>query len=172
MQELVASIPNDVLARASFQCRAYARAVLHLEVTLLTGPDLKNKQSKPRVANSSKERIARLQAHVKDNPSQLGDQLGLLQKLYVALDEPDGVAGVCAIRTHEPSLEENITAYGATGQLQDAFSCYERISQRDDCSLEFYQVAVSTDDTPSASVESIFRGFDFNGLPNRNLLMA
>lgn len=72
--------------------------------------------------------------------SNARDQLGFLQKLYVALDEPDGVAGVCAIRDHEPSLEENITAYEATGRLQDAFSCYERISQREDCSLEFYKV--------------------------------
>lgn len=76
---------------------------------------------------------------MKANPSQLREQLGFLQKLYVSLDDPDGVAGVCAIRDHEPSLEEQITAYGATGRLQDAFSCYERISQREDCSLEFYQ---------------------------------
>ena len=110
VQELVDLIPNDLLARASHQCQAYARAILHLE------------------------------AYLKANPSQLRDQLGFLQKLYVAMDEPDGVAGVCAIRDQEPSLEENITAYEATGRLQDAFSCYERISQREDCSLEFYQV--------------------------------
>lgn len=53
-----------------------------------------------------------------------------------------GVAGVCAIKDEEPSLEEKITAYEATGRLQDAFSCYERISQREDCSLEFYQVFI------------------------------
>ncbi len=110
VQELVDSIPNDLLARASYQCKAYARAILHLETYLKTHPD------------------------------QLSDQLGFLQKLYVAMDEPDGVAGVCAIRDQEPSLEEKITAYEATGRLQDAFSCYERISQREDCSLEFYQV--------------------------------
>ena len=112
--DLLDDIPNDLLARASYQCLAYARAVLHLET------------------------------YLKSNPNQLKDQLGFLQKLYVALDEPDGVAGVCAIRDHEPSLEENITAYEATGRLQDAFSCYERISQRDDCSLEFYKVLLFT----------------------------
>lgn len=110
VQELVDRIPNDLLARASHQCQAYARAILHLEI------------------------------YLKSHPDQLRDQLGFLQKLYVAVDEPDGVAGVCAIRDQEPSLEENITAYEATGRLQDAFSCYERISQREDCSLEFYQV--------------------------------
>ena len=111
VQELVDTIPNDLLARASYQCKAYARAILHLETYLKTQPK-----------------------------ELLQDQLGFLQKLYVAMDEPDGVAGVCAIRIQEPSLEENITAYEATGRLQDAFSCYERISQREDCSLEFYQV--------------------------------
>lgn len=110
VQDLVDRIPNDLLARASYTCQAYARAILHLET------------------------------YLKANPTQLRDQLGFLQKLYVAMDEPDGVAGVCAIRDQEPSLEENITAYEATGRLQDAFSCYERISQREDCSLEFYQV--------------------------------
>jgi len=84
--------------------------------------------------------ILHLETYLKTHPDQLSDQLGFLQKLYVAMDEPDGVAGVCAIRDQEPSLEEKITAYEATGRLQDAFSCYERISQREDCSLEFYQV--------------------------------
>lgn len=112
VQELVDSIPNDLLARASHQCKAYARAILHLETYLKTQPK-----------------------------ELLQDQLGFLQKLYVAMDEPDGVAGVCAIRVQEPTLEENITAYEATGRLQDAFSCYERISQREDCSLEFYQAS-------------------------------
>lgn len=60
VQDLVDSIPNDVLSRASYQCQAYARAILHLET------------------------------YLKTNPAQLTDQLGFLQKLYVALDEPDG----------------------------------------------------------------------------------
>ena len=71
VQELVDSIPNDVLARASYQCQAYARAILHLET------------------------------YLKMNPAQLTDQLGFLQKLYVALDEPDGkvFASFCSLCT-------------------------------------------------------------------------
>lgn len=111
VQDLVDSIPNDLLARAAHQCQNYARAILHLEM------------------------------YLKSNRNQLKDQLGFLQKLYVAMDEPDGVAGVCSIRDQEPSLEEHITAYEATGRLQDAFSCYERIIQREDCSLEYYKVS-------------------------------
>ena len=39
-----------------------------------------------------------------------------LQKIYVVLDEPDGVAGVAAMRTSEPSLSEQILQYESTGE--------------------------------------------------------
>ncbi|XP_066955721.1 serine/threonine-protein kinase ATR [Macrobrachium rosenbergii] len=51
----------------------------------------------------------------------------LLQCIYVSLDEPDGVAGVAAIRRDDPSLEEQVLEYEATGRLQDALGCYERM---------------------------------------------
>ena len=35
--------------------------------------------------------------------------------MYVALDEPDGVAGVAAIRNADPSLHEEIMEYESTG---------------------------------------------------------
>ena len=39
----------------------------------------------------------------------------LSQKIYVALDEPDGVAGVAAVRTTEATLNEQILQYESTG---------------------------------------------------------
>ena len=38
------------------------------------------------------------------------------QKVYVALDEPDGVAGVAAVRSSEPALQEEIVEFESTGQ--------------------------------------------------------
>jgi serine/threonine-protein kinase ATR len=35
--------------------------------------------------------------------------------VYVALDEPDGVAGVAAIRNADPSLQEEIMECESTG---------------------------------------------------------
>ena len=35
--------------------------------------------------------------------------------MYVALDEPDGVAGVAAVRNLEPSLQEEIIEFESTG---------------------------------------------------------
>ncbi|XP_076341945.1 serine/threonine-protein kinase atr-like isoform X3 [Tachypleus tridentatus] len=48
------------------------------------------------------------------------------KKLYILLDEPDGVAGEAASRQEDLTLHDLILGHEATGQLQDAFSCYER----------------------------------------------
>lgn len=42
----------------------------------------------------------------------------LSQKIYVALDEPDGVAGVAAVRTTEATLNEQILQYESTGNVE------------------------------------------------------
>nr|XP_053640480.1 serine/threonine-protein kinase ATR-like [Cherax quadricarinatus] len=90
-------IPANLLAQTSFKCQAYSRALLHIE------------------------------AYLKDNPDQLKEHLRFLQCIYVSLDEPDGVAGVAAIRREDPSLDEQVIEYEATGRLQDALGCYERL---------------------------------------------
>ncbi|RXG73565.1 Serine/threonine-protein kinase ATR [Armadillidium vulgare] len=90
-------IPTDALALASFKSQAYSRALLHLE------------------------------AHCSKHPEKLKSNLSFLQSIYVELGEPDGVAGVAAIRQEEPSLKEQIIEYEATGRLHDALGCYERL---------------------------------------------
>ena len=40
-----------------------------------------------------------------------------VQKVYVAMDEPDGVAGVAAVRKSEPSLHEEIVEFESTGNI-------------------------------------------------------
>ena len=42
----------------------------------------------------------------------------LSQRIYVALDEPDGVAGVAAVRTTEATLNEQILQYESTGNVK------------------------------------------------------
>ncbi|CAN7938873.1 unnamed protein product, partial [Ixodes hexagonus] len=90
------SIPQDLLARVSFNCQAYTRSLLHLE------------------------------AYLHQHPASLQEHLRFLQKIYVALDEPDGIAGVAAVRNGRASLEDEIVEHQAMGKLQDALACYER----------------------------------------------
>ncbi|XP_043927908.1 serine/threonine-protein kinase ATR [Protopterus annectens] len=92
-------IPQDTLAAASFRSKAYTRAVMHFE-TFIT------------------EKKQNIQEH-----------LSFLQKLYTAMHEPDGVAGVSAIRKGEASLKEQILEHESTGLLRDATACYDRAIQ-------------------------------------------
>lgn len=43
----------------------------------------------------------------------------VLQRIYVSLDEPDGVAGVAAIRQEDPSLDEQVIQHVATGRMSN-----------------------------------------------------
>ena len=42
-------------------------------------------------------------------------EIDLQQRVYIALDEPDGVAGVAAVRCTEATLNEQILQYESTG---------------------------------------------------------
>ena len=53
----------------------------------------------------------------------VSDAIFQLQKIYVALDESDGVAGVAAMRTSEPSLSEQILQYESTGECVVFLRC-------------------------------------------------
>lgn len=53
----------------------------------------------------------------------------LLQTLYAAMHEPDGVTGVNALRREEPSLREQILEHESIGLLRDATACYDRAIQ-------------------------------------------
>ncbi|KAK3852062.1 hypothetical protein Pcinc_041331, partial [Petrolisthes cinctipes] len=90
-------IPADILAHTSYKSHAYSRALMHIE------------------------------AYIKDNPQQVKEHLRFLQCIYVSLDEPDGVAGVAVVRQDEPTLDQQVIQYEATGRLQDALGCYERL---------------------------------------------
>ncbi|ELT94946.1 hypothetical protein CAPTEDRAFT_164972 [Capitella teleta] len=97
-------VPQDILAYASYRCGAFTRSLRHWErhMRLTQGS-----QSVP--------------------PSN--QHLDFLQKLYVALEEVDGVAGVMALKVSTPSLDEQILTYESSGQLTDASMCYDQAIQ-------------------------------------------
>jgi len=101
VESFLEKIPQDVLAHASFHCKAYARALMHFE------------------------------AFISSQRQDLQQHLGFVQKLYIALDEPDGVAGVAASRKQEPTLHEQILDHKSSGKLCDASARYERAIQEE-----------------------------------------
>ncbi|XP_074261902.1 serine/threonine-protein kinase ATR isoform X2 [Saimiri boliviensis] len=107
-------IPQDALAVASFRSKAYTRAVMHFESFII-------------------EKKQNIQEH-----------LGFLQKLYAAMHEPDGVAGVSAIRKAEPSLKEQILEHESLGLLRDATACYDRAIQLEPDQIIHYHGVVKS----------------------------
>jgi len=55
------------------------------------------------------------EAFISSQRQDLQQHLGFVQKLYIALDEPDGVAGVAASRKEEPTLHEQILDHKSSG---------------------------------------------------------
>ncbi|KAM8833099.1 serine/threonine-protein kinase ATR [Synchiropus picturatus] len=101
-------IPQDVMAKASLRSKAYTRALMHFE------------------------------AHILENKENIQDHLTFLQTLYAAIDEPDGVRGVNALRREEPSLREQILEHESIGLLRDATACYDRAIQLESDQIGHY----------------------------------
>ncbi|KAM9030987.1 serine/threonine-protein kinase ATR isoform X1 [Sarcophilus harrisii] len=107
-------IPQDTLAVASFRSKAYTRAVMHFE------------------------------SFITEKKQNIQEHLGFLQKLYAAMHEPDGVAGVSALRKAEPSLKEQILEHESIGLLRDATACYDRAIQLEPDQIIHYHGVVKS----------------------------
>ncbi|XP_050095834.1 serine/threonine-protein kinase ATR-like [Anopheles aquasalis] len=92
---------SDLLAKVNFKCHEYARALLYLEQRSI-----------------GEDRGARLQA-----------KLPFLAEIYSRLGDTDSIEGVMALKATEPTLSEQILHHNATGRLQEAVACYERLLQ-------------------------------------------
>ncbi|XP_047662216.1 serine/threonine-protein kinase ATR isoform X3 [Tachysurus fulvidraco] len=107
-------IPQDVLAKASFRSKAYTRAVMHFE------------------------------AFIREKQQNIQDHLSFLQALYAAMHEPDGVRGVNALRTEEPSLREQILEHESIGLLRESTACYDRAIQLEPDQIVHYHGVMSS----------------------------
>jgi len=70
-------------------------------------------------------------------PRNAPESLDFLLKLYVAVDEPDGVAGIIAVQNVPLSLEQQILAFESVGRLSDASVCYEHAIRSEPDNLVF-----------------------------------
>jgi serine/threonine-protein kinase ATR len=80
-----------------------------------------------------------LEMFLSANCQKIEDNLGFLQKVYLALDDPDGLAGVVAVRNSEPSVQEEIIELESTGNYRGAAALYEQIIQENPDSLPHHE---------------------------------
>ncbi|XP_045160246.2 serine/threonine-protein kinase ATR-like [Mercenaria mercenaria] len=110
VKDFLDRIPQDKIAQVSFSCKAYTRALMHFEL------------------------------HLNGKTSLSKEQLDFMQRLYVELDEPDGVQGVAAIRQAPPTLQEQILAFsGKLGCQIELQTCYEQAIQSEPDDLSNHQ---------------------------------
>ncbi|XP_012274502.1 serine/threonine-protein kinase ATR [Orussus abietinus] len=53
---------------------------------------------------------------------------GLLAKIYMQIEEPDGVSGILATQGCCPTTQQQVLSHVVSGRLQDAATCYERLA--------------------------------------------
>lgn len=100
VDSILSSIDEDLVARAAFECKAYARSLMSFE-------------SQIRTLRSRKTSEAALQSYY-----------DRLHRIYAHLDEADGMEGVSR-HVIEPSLEHNIRQHESLGHWTSAQSCWE-----------------------------------------------
>ena len=99
------------MAKAAFQCKAYARSLMSFEQQILTLQQQGNQH--------------------------LEDYYDRVHEIYAHLDEPDGMEGVSSLIL-SPSLEHQIREHESTGKWTAAQSCWEVRLQHNPDNLEYH----------------------------------
>ncbi|KAG6812100.1 hypothetical protein H0H92_004400 [Tricholoma furcatifolium] len=113
VDSILSSIDQILIARAAFQCKAYARSLMSFE-----------------------RQIMALQEQSPKN-ADLPDYYERLHEIYSHLDEPDGMEGVSPLIL-SPSLEHQIRQHESTGRWTSAQSCWEVRLQQAPNNIDFH----------------------------------
>jgi len=112
IDSILSSIDHHLMAQAAFQCKAFARSLMHFEQQIV---------------------------FLKDAPGNrdLSDYYERLHEIYAHLDEPDGMEGFSTLIL-SPSLEHQIRQHESTGHWTSAQSCWEVRLQQSPDNVEFH----------------------------------
>ena len=113
VDSVLSSIDQDLMAKAAFQCKAYARSLMSFERHLA----------------SLQERNA--------NNVEIQSCYERLHEIYCNLDEPDGMEGISTLIL-SPTLEHQIRQHESTGRWTSAQSCWELRLQQCPDNLEYH----------------------------------
>lgn len=113
VDSVLASIDQNLMAKAALQCKAYARSLMNFE-----------------------RRIATLREHAPSN-KDLPSYYERLHEIYSHLDEPDGMEGVSTLIL-APSLEHQIRQHESNGRWTSAQSCWEVRLQQSPDNVDFH----------------------------------
>ena len=113
MDSILSSIDQTLMAKAAFQCKAFARSLMNFERQIVT--------------------IQERNAGARDLP----EYYEKLHEIYAHLDEPDGMEGMSTLIL-SPTLEHQIREHESTGRWTSAQSCWEVRLQESPDNVEFH----------------------------------
>ncbi|KAG0625577.1 hypothetical protein M758_2G066000 [Ceratodon purpureus] len=115
VSQLLAAIPKQALAGASFRCQAYARALLYFE-------------SYVREKSGALNPAAEKSGHFTD------EDVTFLLDIYSGLEEPDGLSGISRLRKCS-TLQDQILINEKAGNWGEALTCCEQALQMEPSSV-------------------------------------
>ena len=113
LDSILSSIDQSLMAKAAFQCKAFARSLMNFEQQVVT----------------IQERTT--------NNGDLPSYYEKLHEIYAQLDEPDGMEGISTLIL-SPSLEHQIRQHESTGRWTSAQSCWEVRLQESPDNVNFH----------------------------------
>jgi serine/threonine-protein kinase ATR len=128
VEQLLAQIPQLTLAQASLRCRAYTRALLHFELHLRKEISLDLNRRCHYHELIIYIYILKYFWNLGCSGDLLAANASLMQKIYMGLDEPDGLKGIATLRA-STSLRDYILDLENSGKWRDAFMCYDQALQ-------------------------------------------
>lgn len=127
IDSFLSKVPQDILAYASYNCGAYTRSLRHWEQHMKESQESQGSPDGQCLDFLQVSHLTLISEVIKLIPCSF---IPLnVQRLYVALEEVDGVTGVMTLRVTPPTLDEQILAYESLGQLSDASMCYDQAIQ-------------------------------------------
>lgn len=109
VSQLLAAIPKQSLAGASFRCQAYARALLYFE-------------------SHVREKSGALNPAAEKSGCFTDEDVTFLLDIYSGLEEPDGLSGISRLRK-SATLQDQILINEKAGNWGEALTCCEQALQ-------------------------------------------
>ncbi|KAG2423364.1 hypothetical protein HYH02_015337 [Chlamydomonas schloesseri] len=129
VRAFIESIPMETLARAASRCGAHARAVQTFETHMRSEAIKAHAATQSRSATSGGLNPA---ADIsRPQYKALNADVSFLLEAYGQLGEPDGLAGLCAMRPSGLSEADQVLVAERAGQWGDAMALYESAMRRD-----------------------------------------
>lgn len=110
---------------AAFRCNAYTRALKYFESYLREVRTNWQKRYGSHSSPPSSSEGAGLSFN--QGGGLTAADLGLLQHIYSRVDDRDGMSGIAALRTSQPTMAERMRDLESQGHWAEALTCYEQV---------------------------------------------